>query len=310
MFQQIPQTNANATAKAGMFRGHIAGEQCKAFQLAADSEKEVLNFLAERPLHTITMTGFIRDNGLVSAANRGAFYGVRNHLGKLEGVALIGHATLMETRTQRAIQAFAAVAQKTSATHIILGEEERIEEFWSFYEEGGQEMRLACRESLFELRSPVQQLENVSGLRLATLNELDLVVPVQAEMAFKESGINPLDKDAEGFRQRCKRRIEMGRTWILLEDNILIFKAEVIADTKEVVYLEGVWVNEKGRGAGYGVRCLSQLSHELLKGTKSISLLVDETNKRAQGFYKKCGFKFLATYDTIFLEQEDDASFN
>ena len=95
-------------------------------------------------------------------------------------------------------------------------------------------------------------------------------------MAFKESGIDPLEKDAEGFRQRCKRRIEMGRTWVLIEDGTLIFKADVISDTSEVVYLEGVWVNEKGRGAGYGVRCMSQLSRELLQHTKAISLLVDE----------------------------------
>ena len=310
MFQQIPQTNTTATAKAGVLRGRIAGDSCIAFQLTNDSEKEVLSFLAERPLQTITLTGFIRDNGLAAAANRGTFHGVRNDRGQLEGVALIGHATLMETRTQRAVQAFAAVAQKTSTTHIILGEQDQIEEFWSFYENGGQEMRLACRESLFELREPIEKLEEVPGLRLATLEELDLIVPVHAEMASVESGINPLDKDADGFRERCKRRIEMGRTWILLEDDTLIFKAEVISATKEVVYLEGVWVNEKTRGAGYGVRCLSQLSRELLKGTKSISLLVDQTNQRAQAFYGKCGFKFLTTYDTIFLEQEDDARFN
>lgn len=309
MFQQIPQTNSTATARAEVL-SRIAGDSCKAIQLTNDSQKEVLTLLAERPLQTITLTGFVRDNGLVSSANRGSFYGVRDDRGQLEGVALIGHATLIEARTQRAVQAFAAVAQKTSTTHIILGEQERIEEFWSFYEDGGQEMRLACRESLFELREPIERLEEVPGLRLATLEELNLIVPVHAEMAFMESGINPLDNDAEGFRERCKRRIEMGRTWILLEDDTLIFKAEVISDTKEVVYLEGVWVNEKTRGAGYGVRCLSQLSRELLKGTKSISLLVDQTNKRAQAFYRKCGFKFLATYDTIFLEQEDDSRSN
>jgi hypothetical protein len=34
-------------------------------------EAEVLDFLSERPLHTVAMTGFIRDNGLVSELNRG-----------------------------------------------------------------------------------------------------------------------------------------------------------------------------------------------------------------------------------------------
>ena len=127
-------------------------------------------------------------------------------------------------------------------------------------------------------------------------------------MAFAESGVNPLDQDADGFRQRCARRIEQGRTWILVENGKLVFKADVIADTTEVIYLEGVWVSEVGRGNGYGVRCMSQLSKELLSRTKSISLLVDEKNKRAQRFYQKCGYKFVSTYDTIFLRKREAVS--
>ncbi len=48
---------------------------------------EVLDFLKVRPVHTIVMTGFIRDNGLESELNRGKFLGYRNQNGKLEGVA-------------------------------------------------------------------------------------------------------------------------------------------------------------------------------------------------------------------------------
>jgi ribosomal protein S18 acetylase RimI-like enzyme len=287
-----------------------ANEQFKAVSLTDESEAEVLNFLAERPLHTVTMTGFIRDNGLVSPANRGTFYGVRNHAGELEGVALIGHATLMETRTERAVSAFAEVAQLCSSAHMILGEQERVEEFWSYYQAGGQQMRLACRESLFELRHPIKLEREISGLRLATLDELELIVPIQAQMAEQESGINPLNRDADGFRQRCRRRIEQGRTWVLVDNNELLFKADLIADTQEVIYLEGIWTNEKLRGTGVGIGCMSQLAAELLQRTKAISLLVDERNMRAQTFYRKCGFRFLSTYDTIFLEQEGEIVLN
>ncbi|MGI8735254.1 MAG: GNAT family N-acetyltransferase [Pyrinomonadaceae bacterium] len=293
--------NLKVRISAPPFRSKTIGNGSQAMLLTNKSKTEVLNFLAERPLHTVAMTGFIRDNELVSPANRGAFYGVRNDEGKLEGVALIGHATLMETRTQRAVHAFAEVAQKCSATHMILGEQERIGEFWAFYKQGGQEMRLACRESLFEIRWPIEIQEKATGLRLATVDELELIIPVQAQMAQEQSGINPLEQDPEGFSRRCRRRIELERTWILVEAGSLIFKADVIADTHEVAYLEGVWVNDLGRGDGQGVRCMAQLSGILLQRAKSISLLVDENNKRAQGFYKKCGFKFLTTYDTIFL---------
>lgn len=275
------------------------------YSLTNEHEQEVLAFLSIRPIHTVAMGGFIRDNGLVSTLNRGTFYGCRNSQGKLEGVALIGHINLIETRTDRAMEAFARVAQKCSRTHLIMGEQERIEEFWSCYSEAGQQMRMACRELLFELRPPFMSHESVKELRLATSEDLELVMPIQAQMAFEESGVNPMEKDPEGFRLRCLRRIQQGRTWVWVENGELIFKADIMADTPEVIYLEGIWVNSKARGQGIGMRCMSQLAYTLLEQTDSICLLVNERNKDAHRFYQKAGYKIVSRYDTIFLEQEN-----
>ena len=54
------------------------------------NRQEVLVFLAKRPLHTVIMSSFVRDNGLVSPLNRGTFYACRDEEGRLVGVALIG----------------------------------------------------------------------------------------------------------------------------------------------------------------------------------------------------------------------------
>ena len=271
-------------------------------RLTEESEAEVLDFLSERPMHTVAMTGFITDNGLVSELNRGAFYGCRNLQGKLEGVALIGHATLMETRTDRALQSFADLARRSATSHMILGEQERIDEFWSYYSEGGQVMRFACRELLMELRWPVQVREEVLEMRVATIGDIDLLLPVHAQMAFEESGINPMEKDPEGFRERYARRIAKGRTWVCVEEGRLTFKADVVSDTPEAVYVEGVWVSQAVAGTGYGLRCMSQLARNLLSRTRSIVLFVNEDNKKAQHYYQKAGFSFRAAYDTIFLK--------
>lgn len=306
MYQQSPTMRFDASA----FLPRATTRRCRAFSLTSEAETEVLNFLAERPLHTVILTGFVRDNGLISPANRGAFYGVRNDEGELEGVALIGHATLMETRTARAVCAFAEIARRCSSAHMILGEQERIGEFWSQYQAGGQPMRLACRESLFELRYQGELGQEVEGLRLATLAELELIVPIHAKMAQQESGINPLERGAEDFRQRCRRRIEQDRSWVVVREGELLFKADIISDTEEVIYLEGVWTNQKLRGSGHGINCMSQLAKELLQRTRAISLLVDQRNKRAQAFFRRCGFRLLTTYDTIFLEQEVEVDIN
>jgi predicted GNAT family acetyltransferase len=274
-------------------------------ELTEDDRNEVLAFLAERPVQTVCLAGFIRDNGLVSPHNRGAFYGCRNSEGRLEGVALIGHATLIEARTSRAMQEFGLVAQGYQRTHMILGEKDKVEQFWNYYADEGQEMRLACRELLFELRHAMQVREEVEGLRRATVEDLDKIAPVQASMAEDESGTNPLEVDPDGFRARCARRIEMGRVWVLEEGGRLIFKADIQSDTPEVVYLEGVWVNPSERGKGVGRQCLRQLCQDLLASTNSVCLLVNEENQRAHTFYRMCNFKMRGVYDSIFLQQTD-----
>lgn len=276
-----------------------------AAELTEDDRNEVLAFLAERPVQTVCLAGFIRDNGLVSPHNRGNFYGVRNSEGRLEGVALIGHATLIEARTQRALQEFGLVAQSFQRTHLVLGEKDKIEQFWNYYADQGQEMRLACRELLFELRRAMQVREDVEGLRKATLADLDRIAPVQAAMAEEESRTNPLSLDPEGFRARCARRIEMGRVWVLEENGQLLFKADIQADTPDVVYLEGVWVNPNVRSRGIGRKCLRQLCQNLLIRTKAVCVLVNEDNDRAHTFYRMCNFKMRGVFDSIFLAQTD-----
>ncbi len=272
-------------------------------ELTEEDRNEVLGFLGERPTQNVCMTGFVRDNGLVSPHNRGTFYGCRNSEGRLEGVAVIGHATLLDARTPRAMQEFGLVAQTHTRTHMIMGEVEAVEQFWNYYADEGQEMRRACRELLFEVRHAMDTHDDSLEMRLANLADLDQIVPVQAAMAEAESGINPFAVDPEGFRGRCARRIEMGRTWVLEQEGKLVFKADIQADTPDVIYLEGVWVSPAERGKGIGRKCMRQLSSSLLSRSKSVCVLVNEDNMRAHTFYRMCNFKMRGVYDSIFLHQ-------
>jgi predicted GNAT family acetyltransferase len=271
--------------------------------LTNEHKAEVLAFLAERPLHTVYLSGFILDNGVVSLLNRGSFYGYRNSSGQLEGVALIGHATLFEIRSDEALAAFVSLAQNSPRVHVLMGELENVEHFWNLYSDGGRAPRLMCRELLFEQRFPVKVEKPVHGLRRATLRDLEMLLPIHAGLASEQSGVNPMEKDPSGFRLRSARRIEQGRVWVLMENGRLIFKADIVSDTPEVIYMEGIYVAPEDRGQGIGRRCLSQLTRNLLARTKLVSLLVNEENEGASEFYLKSGFKLRARYDTIFLQQ-------
>ena len=269
--------------------------------LKASQQAEVLNFLSLRPQHTFVMSGWIRDNGLVSELNRGTFYGYRNADGRLDGVALIGHVTLFETNSEEALSAFARLAQNSSETCVVMGEAEKISKFLNFYKRDGHEPRLMYREQLLERRRRQSIDEALPALRLATLADLELVALVHAQMAFEESGVDPLQVDADGFFRRCARRIAQQRVWVMIENNELIFKADIISDSAEVVYLEGVYVNPEKRGQGVGQRCIKQLTNELLWRTKSVCLLVNQQHSAAKGCYQKAGYKLRDHYDTLYL---------
>jgi predicted GNAT family acetyltransferase len=272
--------------------------------LTREDEVEALAFLAERPLHTVCMTGLILENGLVSPANRGDFYAHRSLTGQLEGVALIGHATLIEAHSDSALEAFAQLAQTNSRAHLIRGEQEMIERFYSFYTPMECTPRAVSREWLLEQQQSTLVCEPVNNLRPATLDDLEAVMAINSAMIYEECGVNPLEADMAGFRQRTARRVEQGRIWVWIENGRLIFKTDVMSTTPEVIYLEGVYVDALERGKGYGLRCFSQLCQHLLERTKSICLLVNEHNQTAINFYNKAGYKLQGCYDTIYLQRE------
>jgi len=266
------------------------------------SKPEVLDFLEQRPAQTAMLSGLIRDNGLSSDLNRGDFFGCRNEHGELEGVALIGHATLFEARSERALYSLANRAQNCTGTHMLMGEQDGVQMFWEFYAGRQAQMRKSCREHLLELRPPVELREEVPGLRLATAEDLDAIVPIHARMACEESGLNPLDIDPEGFRRRYLRRIQKQRSWVWMDSGSVVFKAEIVSQTPHVAYLEGIWVNPDNRSQGQGTNCVLQLSKQLLSRSESVCLFVNAENTSAITFYERMGFKDKESFDTIFLQ--------
>jgi hypothetical protein len=269
--------------------------------LVCGQEAEALNFLAARPVENVILSSLIRDNGFQRRLNRGDFYACRDAAGKLTGIALLGHHVLFSSECAETLEAFAQCARERHDAHVILGEREAANHFWSAYARGGETPVLVQRELLLEQRWPVAVREFVQGLRPATLADLSQVAAVHAQLAFEESSVNPLEVDPEGFRARLARRIAAGRVWVWIEDGQLIFKTDIFSETPEVIYLEGVYVKTCERRKGYGLRCLSQLSRELLTRARSLCLLVNERDARAQSFYRRAGYKPHSRYDTIYL---------
>ena len=105
---------------------------------------------------------------------------------------------------------------------------------------------------VFVLDEPPEPGE--TGLRAATPADLDRLLPACALAHQEELGVDPLARDAEAFRWRTRAQIEEGRSWIWLEDDVILFKAEASAWTPSAVQLQQVWVDPEVRRLGNAKR--------------------------------------------------------
>ena len=280
----------------------IAPKMSRLRLLGNSNQKEVLEFLNARPVHTVVMTSFVRDNGMESAANRGKFYGYRSACGTLEGVALIGHTTLVEARSEDSLSAFALAARNSETQiHFMMADGAMIETFWDHYAGGNRAPRLVCPELLFELAFPFPVQKCQWNVRYADASELEQIAEAHDEVAFIESGSSPLAKDRAGFLKRCLKRIEQWRTFVVFDDGKLVFKADIAAETSDVVYLEGIYVAPEYRGRGVGSSCLANLGLQLIERFENVCLLSNVEFAGAHRSFLKAGFKNAGSCQTIFV---------
>src|SRR5207237_10347966 len=128
-----------------------------------------------------------------------------------------------------------------------------------------------------------------TGLRDATTRDLDLLVPACAQAHFEEIGIDPLRRDREGFRWRTQAQISEGRSWVWLDGDTILFKAEASAWTPHAVQLQQVWVDPAARNQGNGTRGMLDLCRLLLARTPAVCLFVRANNVSAIRVYEKIG---------------------
>lgn len=274
----------------------------KVAELTASDTSEVLSFLSVRPVHTVVMSSFIADNGVESELNRGKFYGYRNGAGELEGVALIGHSTLVEARSDKALQALAVTARKSETPiHLVMSSGNAAETFWQHLTDGLRQPRLTCVEALFDVSFPFFVRKSNRELKYADLGQLIEIAEAQAEVAFTECGIDPMVNDRAGFLKRVARRIEQNRVFVVTDGKELVFKADIIAETNNVIYLEGVYVSKKYRRMGIGSECLANLTQELLNRAEHVCMLSNLESADAHKSFIKAGFIRTDQCTTLFV---------
>jgi hypothetical protein len=107
---------------------------------------------------------------------------------------------------------------------MIIGEEAAVGELWAEASRRLPEPREdRPRQPVFVLDDPPEA--GGSGLRAATPADLERLLPACALAHEEELGVDPLARDAEGFRWRTRSQIDDRRSWLWLEDDVILFKA-------------------------------------------------------------------------------------
>jgi uncharacterized protein len=248
---------------------------------------QVLAFCAEEPVERV----FLED---IARRGLGRFSAVAGPHGRLESLCHIGANVVP---SGHGCAAFAGAAARSGA-RMVIGEERAVSELWN---EAGSRMPRPRDDRpgqpVYALRDAPEPGE--TGLRAARLLDLDLLVPACAAAHKEEIGVDPLARDPEGFRWRTRQQVEEGRSWLWLEDGVILFKAEASAWTPSAVQLQQVWVDPQARRRGYARRALADLCRLLLGQVPAVCLFVRPENTPALRLYDSIGMSRELTYRSL-----------
>jgi len=125
---------------------------------------------------------------------------------------------------------------------------------------------------LFELNFPFLVHECSWNIRSSKIDELEQIAEAHAEVALIESGVNPLEKDREGFLKRTLRRIEKERTFVVFDHGKSSSKPILLLNRRRDLSRR-IYVASEYRRKGIASGCLSKLSRQLLGRVQNICLL-------------------------------------
>jgi uncharacterized protein len=197
----------------------------------------------------------------------------------------------------RACGRFAAVAARGHA-RMVIGDEGAVGSLW---DELG-ELMPAPRDDrpgqpVYVMRERPEA--GGTGLRAATPDDFDLLLPACAAAHEEEIGVDPLARDPDGFRWRTRAQINEGRSWIWRDGDSILFKAEASAWTPSAVQLQQVWVDPPNRNAGHAQRGMRDLIRLLFPDVPCVCLFVRPENAAAIRVYDRVGMRREGAYRSL-----------
>src|SRR5262249_61584099 len=117
---------------------------------------------------------------------------------------------------------------------------------------GDQRRGVRVRQPLLAIaREPLVPAD--TAVRLVRPAELGILLPASVAIFTEEVGVSPIGADGgAAYRARVGELVAAGRSLARIEDNQVVFKAEIGAVTPQACQVQGVWVPPALRNRGHG----------------------------------------------------------
>ena len=98
---------------------------------------------------------------------------------------------------------------------------------------------------------------------------------------------------------RAQQLLARQRTFVLMRDGRVDFKADLGAAAGDVCQIQGVWVRPELRGRGLAAPCMAAVVEQALQRFQAVSLYVNDYNTAALRTYERVGFQRHGTFATV-----------
>ena len=182
-----------------------------------------------------------------------------------------------------------------------VGPAEEVQDLWRLLEPAWGPAREVRSNQPFLAMSSSPLVAADVRVQVATLADLDLLVPACVEMFTDEVGVSPVSGGAAGgYRARIAEIIRAGHALARIDDGEVIFKAEIGSATGAACQVQGVWVAPAYRGRGLAAPGMSAVVN-IARATiaPAVSLYVNDFNFSARKAYARVGFEQSETFTTV-----------
>lgn len=202
-----------------------------------------------------------------------------------------------------------AIAERVRKWHrraaSVLGPAEQVLPLWELCEVGWGAVR--------DVRSPQPHLATTRPpsqvgiaadprVRLARLDEADLVLPAAEHMFTQEIGYPPYRGNPRSYRTLLEKLIERRHTYVIVERGQVIFKADLGSVALGCAQIQGVWVHPDRRGEGLGTAAMAGVVENVLRDVAPMATLyVNHYNLAARATYERIGMQQIGTFATVLL---------